>query len=72
MNSVGSAGTVGLSLLDAARRARSVPARVNVWSRARTRADLYARLLADWPALVEYVQRDAREIEALLYQGRGR
>lgn len=65
---MGSAGTVGLSLLDAARRARSVPARVNVWSRARTRADLYARLLADWPALVEYVRRDADAIAALWYE----
>lgn len=65
---MGRAGTVGLSLLDAARRARSVPARVNVWSRARTRADLYARLLSDWPALVEYVRRDADAIEALWYE----
>ena len=57
-----------LSLLPAARRARSVPSRVNVWSRARKRADLYAWLLADWPALVEFVERDARAIEALCYR----
>lgn len=56
-----------LSLLPAARRARSVPSRVNVWSRARKRADLYAWLLADWPALVEFVERDAQAIEALFY-----
>lgn len=62
---------VSLSLLPAAQRAGSVRGRVNVWGRARARADIYARLLPDWPALVEYVKRDARAIEALLYQGRG-
>ncbi len=58
---------LSLSLLPAARKARSVPSRVNVWSRARRRADLWAEYLAEWPALVEFVQRDADEIEALLY-----
>lgn len=58
---------VSLSLLPAAQRADSVRGRVNVCARARARADIYARLLPDWPALVEYVKRDARAIEALLY-----
>lgn len=56
-----------MSLLEAARNARSVPSRVNVYSRARKRHDLWARLLADWPALVEFARRDAQAIEALLY-----
>lgn len=59
---------LSLSLLPAARRARSVSSRVNVWSRARKRAELWSQLLADWPALVEFVQRDADEIEAMLYR----
>ena len=56
-----------LSLLPAARRARSVPSRVNVWSRARRRADLWAEYFAEWPALIETVERDAQAIEALFY-----
>lgn len=58
---------VSLSLLPAAQRARSVPSRANVWTRARTRADLYARLLSDWPALVDAVERDAKAIEELFH-----
>lgn len=58
-----------LSLLPAARRARSVGGRACIAARARKRADLWARQLAEWPALVEYVERDAQAIESLLYEG---
>lgn len=61
-------GKVSLSLLPAARQARSVASLANVLSRARERAERYAWLLADWPALVEFVRRDAQEIETLLYE----
>lgn len=61
---------LSLSLLPAARKARSVPSRVNVWSRARRRADLWAEYFAEWPALIETVERDAQAIEALFY-GKG-
>lgn len=53
------------SLLPAARYARSAQALGAVLSRAERRADLYARLLADWPALVEHVQGEACQIEAM-------
>lgn len=58
---------VSLSMLPAARKARSVPSRINVLSRARKRADLWSRLLADWPALAEFARRDAEAIEALCF-----
>lgn len=61
-------GRVSLSLLPAARSARSAPALANVLSRAQARAGLYERLLADWPAMVEFAQRDAAAIEALWYE----
>lgn len=59
-----------LSLLPAAQRAKSVPALVNVWSRARRRAALWSRLLADWPgdAIAEFARRDAQAIEAIFYR----
>lgn len=65
-------GKVSLSLLPAARQARSVASLANVLSRARERAERYAWLLADWPALVEAVRRDAAAIEAIWYERRAR
>lgn len=54
--------SVSLTMIDAARSAKSTPALVNVATRARKRAAAWARLLADWPALVEHAQRDAQAI----------
>lgn len=34
-------------------------------------ADVYARMLPEWPALVETVGRDAKAIEAMFYARRG-
>lgn len=59
---------VSLTMIEVARSAKSTPALVNVATRARDRADCYARVLADWPALVEVVERDAKDIEALFYR----
>lgn len=59
------------SLLPAAHYARSAQALGAVLSRAERRAALYARLLADWPALVEHVQGEARQIGAM-FRARGR
>lgn len=59
--------TVSLSLLPAARRAASVASLAIVLSRARERADRYAWLLSDWPALVDAVERDAKAIEELFH-----
>lgn len=62
---------VSLTMIDAARSAKSTLALVNVATRARDRAACYAWLLADWPLLVETVERDAKAIEALFYARRG-
>lgn len=58
-----------LSLLPAARRAKTVGSRVGIASRARKRADLWERFLSDWPgnALAEFARRDADAIDALFY-----
>lgn len=55
-------------MIELARTAKSTSALVNLATRARDRAECYARLLADGPALVEHAQRDAQAIEALLYE----
>ena len=62
---------VSLTLIELARDAKSTPALVNLATRARERAQCYARVLADWPLLVETVERDAKEIEAMFYARRG-
>ena len=59
---------VSLSMLHLAHAARSAPALQNVMRRANDRADAWGKVLADWPALVEYVRRDADAIEALWYE----
>lgn len=64
--------TVSLTMIEIARSAKSTPALVNLATRARDRAECYARLLSDWPALVETVERDAAAIEALFYRRGGR
>lgn len=62
---------VSLTMIDAAHRAKSLPSLVNLLVRAQYRADVYARMLPEWPALVETVERDAKAIEALFYARRG-
>lgn len=57
------------SLLPAARYARSVQALGTVLTRAQSRAACYERLI-DWPALVEHVHDEARQIEAMWYARR--
>lgn len=56
---------VGLSFVSAACSASTPTARANIAARARKRADLWSRMLADWPALVDFAERDAARIEAL-------
>lgn len=63
--------TVSLTMVELARDAKSTPALVNLATRARDRAECYARVLADWPLLVETVERDAKEIEAMFYRRGG-
>lgn len=65
---MGSKGSVGISLLGAAQSARSQASRLNILSRARNRANLWAWLLADWPALVEFARDELHEIEALVFR----
>lgn len=59
----------GFFLLPEAKAAKSRRGLLNVLGRAQTRAALWARLLADWPALVEIARRDADAVEAL-YEAR--
>lgn len=58
-------------MIETARSAKSTSALLNVATRARERAACYARMLADWPALVEAVERDAKAIEAMFCARRG-
>lgn len=60
---------VKLSLLPAAQRAKTTWGLTNIGSRARKRADLWERLLSDWPgnALAEFARQDADAIDALFY-----
>lgn len=59
---------MSLSLLDAAKAARSYTGLLNVHGRAQKRAALWTRQLARWPAMVEFAQKEADEIEALVRQ----
>lgn len=61
---------VKLSLLPAAKRVKTTWGLTNIWTRARKRADLWERLLADWPgnALAKLAREDAEAIDALFYE----
>lgn len=59
------------SLLPAARNARSARSLANVAAHAEQLAGDYARLLADWPALVEWRRSEAERIRALARERAG-
>lgn len=60
-----------VSLRERASEQTSITALENLLSRALSRAKTYAVLLADWPALVEYAEREADEIDDRLRKLRG-